>query len=109
MVLSQLKALFCSGCISFGVAAFFMPVTTAFAVYKLYARYRITREWQKIVSERKLTLTIEPKELASAINEACRLLKKHGERVPELEAYSGRISAPIGFDFNQVHVGDFTS
>jgi hypothetical protein len=109
MVFSQIKKLFCPGCIAFGLGAFLMPIATTFAVYKLYARFRMMREWQKIIAERKLTFTIEPEELAGAINEACRLLQKHDERVPELEAHCGRISACIGFDFNQVHVENMTS
>jgi hypothetical protein len=109
MVFSLIKKLFCPGCIAFGTMSFLMPILTTFAIYKTYARFRMMREWQKITAERQLTFTIEPEELAGAINEACRRLKKHGERIPELEAHSGRISARIGFDFNQVHVENITS
>lgn len=81
-----------------------MPVICFGVMYKTFERFRIIFEWQRMTAEQQVTVTVEPEELARAINEACRRLRKHGERFPEIKGHDGDITARIGFDFNSVEL-----
>ncbi|KAK6612287.1 hypothetical protein H4I96_01500 [Botrytis cinerea] len=86
-----------------------VPFVIVGRFYQIQRKWSIIEQFEKLIKEKQMTCAVEPAELHQVINEACRRLRKHSERFPELKGLAGstkNIESTIFFNFDsKVAVG----